>query len=360
MKKLFSLLLCLMMLCGTLPAFAEETDPAALYPTAPITLDEYWGYFKQILRDVADPSYEGDLHVVQSRDGRYVMSNGRIAENVHLLELSLEGRYVTGITVSYPFDQDDVQRTADMWTVWSIFAAMPFAMHDGMGFDDAYNSCGTDFEAHMRSTSANDICPIYGMQAEVSRETGVIRMHYTLHGAIPADAPVETPALGMPGYAAFRAAVDQNLGELNTPPAWSIPEPVPEIDNETYLVGVENLADNPALFYRGDEMFILMTAFEMEEDPHATFSYTWSVSAEVLFVPLLMAHGMSEEEARSAVHEWGNASGYKTGIVTAMNGGSFTGDFYGLEVIVEQHIASDGGVSIDTFVRQYPPANPAE
>ena len=355
MKKLLSLMLCLTLLCGALSAFAEEADRAVLYPTAPITLDEYWGYFKQILRDVVDPAYNGDLHVVQSRDGCYVMSNGRIAENVHLLELSLEGRYVTGVTVSYPFDQDDVQRTADMWTVWSIFAAMPFAMHDGMGFDDAYNRCGMDFEAHMRSTSANDICPIYGMQAEVSRETGVIRMHYTLHGAIPADAPVETPALGMPGYAAFRAAVDENLGELNTPPAWTIPEPVPEIDNETYLVAVENLADNPALVYKGDEMLLLMTAFRLEEAPHETFGYAWGVTVEVLFVPLLMAHGMSEEEARSAVYEWGSASGYKAGIVTAMNGGSFTGDFYGLDVVVEQRQTSSGGVSINTYVRQYPP-----
>lgn len=357
MKKLFSLLLCMMLACSCLSAPAEEAGP---YPTIPITLDEYWGHFKQILRDVADPSYDGDLHVVQSHDGRYVMSNGLIAENVHLLELSLEGRYVTGVTVSYPFDQDDVQRTADMWTVWSIFAAMPFAMHDGMRFEEAYNRCGTDFEAHMRSTSANDICPIYGMQAEVSRETGVIRMHYTLHGAIPADVPVETPALGMPSYAAFRAAVDQHLDGLSTPPAWTIPEPVPELGDEIYIVAVENLADNPALIYKGDKMAILMTAFEMEEDPNATFGYAWAVTVEVLFVPLLMAHGMSEEEARSTVHEWGNASGYKTGIVTAMNGGSFTGDFYGLEVIVEQHITSDGGISITTYIMPYAPDDSAE
>ncbi|MBR6667670.1 MAG: hypothetical protein IKL25_04835 [Clostridia bacterium] len=355
MKKLLSLMLCLTLLCGALPVFAEEADLAALYPTAPITLDEYWGHFEQIMRDVVDPAYDGDLHVVQSRDGRYVMSNGRIAENVHLLELSLEGRYVTGITVSFPFDQDDVQRTADMWTILSIFAAMPFAMHDGLSWDDAYDRCGADFDAHMRSTSANDICPIYGMQAEVSRETGVIRMHYTLHGAIPADAPVETPALGMPGYAAFRAAVDQNLDGLSMPPAWTIPELLPEMDNETYLVAVENLADNPALVYKGDEMLLLMTAYRMEADPHDTFGYAWVVTAEVLFVPLLMAHGMSEEEARGAVYEWGSASGYKAGIVTAMNGGSFTGDFYGLEVVVKQHITSDGGVSINTFVRPNSP-----
>lgn len=355
MKKILSLLLCLTLLCSSLPVFAEEADPAALYPTAPITLDEYWDYFKQILRDVADPSYNGDLYVVQSRDGRYVMSDGPIAEDVHLLELSLEGRYVTGVTVSYPVYPDDMERTVPVWTVWSIFAAMPFAMHDGMGFEEAYNRCGADFEAHMHRTSANDIRPIYGMQAEVSRETGVIRMHYTLHGAIPADTPVETPALGMPGYAAFRAAVDQNLDMLDTPPAWTIPELLSEMDNETYLVAVENMADNPALVYKGDEMLLLMTAFRMEADPHSTFDYAWVVTAEVLFVPLLMAHGMSEEAARSAVYEWGSASGYKAGIVTAMNDGSFTGDFYGLEVVVKQHITSDGGISINTFVRPNSP-----
>lgn len=354
MKKLLALILCLTLLCGTLPVFAEEADLAALYPTAPITLDEYWALYKQILQEAADPDYDGDLYVVQGYDGRYVMTNGAIADGVWLLELSLEGRYVTGVTVSYPFDQNDVQRTADMWSVWSIFAAMPFAMHDGLSQDDAYSRCGMDFDTHMHRTSANDVCPIYGMQAGVSRETGVIRMHYTLHGAIPADVPVETPSLGMPGYAAFRAAVDENLSALPNPPAWTIPEPVPEIDNETYMVGVENLDDNPALFYRGDEMFILMSSFDMQEDPHTTFDYAWGVSVEALFVPLLMAHGMPEEEARSAAIDWSRASGHKCGIVTAMNGGSFAGDFYGLEVIVEQAEDSDGSMRINTFVRQYP------
>lgn len=354
MKKLLALLVCLTLLCGALPALAEEADLAALYPAAPITLDEYWGYFKQLLQELVEPTYDGDLYVVQGHDGRYVMTSGNIADGVYLLELGLYDRYVTDITVSYPFYLDDVQKTADMWSIWSILAAIPFAMHDGMSIDDAYTRCATDFDTLMYRTSANDVCPIYGMQAEITRETGAIRMQYTLHGALPADPAYETPALGMPGYAAYRAAVDENLGELNNPPAWTIPELIPEIDNETYMVAVESLADNPALIYRGDEMFVLMTTFDMEENPHTTFEYAWGVSVETLFVPLLMAHGMSEAEARSAATEWANAAGYKTGIVAAMNGGSFTSDFYGLEVITEQTEASNGGLSIGTWVRQYP------
>lgn len=354
MKKILSLLLCMTLLCGALPVFAEEADPAALYPTAPITLEEYITHHK-VTMQTADPAYTGAMFVIQGHDGRYVLTDGLATDGVPLLELRTEGRHVTGMTLSFPFYTEDVQYTANMWSIWSIFVAMPFAMHDGLSMDDAYSRCAEDFYTLMDRTSANDVCPIYGIQAEVSRETGVIRMHYTLHGAIPADVPVETPALGMPGYAAFRAAVDQNLDMLNTPPAWTIPELLSEMDNETYLVAVENMADNPALVYKGDEMALLMTAFRMEADPHSTFDYAWSITAEVLFVPLLMAHGMSEEEARSAVHEWGNASGYKAGIVTAMNGGSFTGDFYGLEVVVKQHITSDGGVSINTYVRPNSP-----
>lgn len=351
MKKLLSLLLCLAMLCGLLPVFAEDADPATLYPAAPIPVEEYIAYHKVTIQ-AADPSYTGALYVIQGHDGRYVMTDGLTTDGVPLLELRTEGRYVTGVTLSFPFYTEDVQYTSNMWSIWSIFAAMPFAMHDGLSMGEAYTRCAGDFDTLM-GTSANDVCPICGMQAEISRETGVIRMHYTLHGEIPAAPAYETPALGLPGYTAFRAAVDARLTDMLTEaPAWTIPELLPEIGEDVYMVAVENLDDKPALVYKGDDLYVLMAAFTMEDEPHLTYTFAHSVSAETLFVPLLMAHGMSAEEAVNAYNAWDKTAGYRYGLLDALNGGTFTADFYGMKVLVVLTGAEDNPL-LATYIQPY-------
>ncbi len=322
MKKLLCLLLCLILACGVLPVSAEETA----YPTAPMGITEYMACHAQNMREIS-PNYRGGLYLIKGHDGRCVLTDGANKDGVVIFEWRIRGDQIVGITVSYPNDMEHLESNTEMWFIWSIFAIMPFAVRDGLSLDEAYERCHNDFYAMMSSEGA--ITSVYGIQAQFSRDANANHMHYTIHGGVTPPA-VDTPALGLPGFAAFKASATEALGLiLPQTPVWT--EPAQSSDG--YIIGIKALGDNPAVMYREDEILVLMIKAPFNgEDPQDTLSSARALSHGCIFVPLLMAHGMTYEEAVAASEKWIADASFTYSLIGAMCGEPIALDFYGNQV----------------------------
>ena len=326
MKKLLSLLLCMVLLCGVLPVSAEEADPNHLYPTAPMRITEYMTYHAQTMRTIS-PDYRASLYLIKGHNGSYVLSDGSSKDGVVIFEWRVRGDQIVGITVSYPNDADHLEQSAEMWSIWSIFALMPFALRDGLSYDEAYERCHHDFYAMMRSDG--EITSIYGIQAQLSRDANANHMHYTIHGGITPPA-AETPALDLPGFAAYKAAATEALGIiLPEAPVWTNPAQ----GSDGLVIGIKALGDNPLVMYREDEILVLMISVPLnEENPQDTLSTVRALSHGCIFAPLLMAHGMTYEEASAASEKWIADTSFSYALIGAMCGEPIALDFYGTPV----------------------------
>lgn len=334
MKKWFALLLCITLLCSCLPAGAGEADLSLLYPTAAMPITDYMAFHADIMRTIY-PDYPASVYLVQGHDGRYVLTDGSNKDGVFLFEWRVRGDQIVGITVSYPNDMDHLESNTEMWFIWCIFAIMPFAIRDGMTYDEAYTRCQADFFAMMRSSG--EITSVYGIQASFTRDVKANHMFFSLHGGISQPSGHDTPALGLPGCSAFKAAVTDSLSAV-LPGYYAWTDPV-ETDGQ-YTTGIQSLGQNPLLTYQEDELLALMISVPVSaNDPQEAFKDAQLLNTFCIFVPLLMSHGMTREEAVAACDEWSVSTGFTYALAGAMCGEPYVLDFYGTKVSLDMTTA---------------------
>lgn len=331
MKKWFALLLCLTLLCSCLSAGAQSPDPAELFPTPSISMVEYMNHHAVTMRQL-DPSYTGRLYMIPGLDGHYVLTDGVTKEDVTIFEWTVQGNQLVGITVSIPNDIENLETAANIWSIMSIYAAMPLAMRDGMSAEEAYNACHQDLFTMMSGDVDDPTASVYGMQANVSRDADAIRMHYTIHVVNPTPA-CETPALGMPSFTAFRDSADACLtSALSQTPAWSAPV---ESDGNQ-IISIPGLGNNPLLYYRDDQLLMATVMMPLDpENPLSTVTNVQTLTSYCLLAPMLMAHGMSIGEVNLVLQQYGDTIGFSYQLVSAINGIPFSADFYGVKLSAE-------------------------
>lgn len=337
MKKLLALISALIMLAAALPALAEDApDMAALCPAAPITLAEYTALFTQMMEACVDPEYSqyATWKVATLPDGSIVATDGVTIGGVAIVSVTVEGAYVKRIRVAWPYDGTNAQEAFNFYSSWCVIAAVPVRMRDGLTFDDALAAVESDFTAVMHKTSARDVVPVAGMEAQMGRTTGegaAVTMTYTFHQE-PAKLP--QPAGGdltVTSATAYMAAFEADfLALMGEPLIWTNPE---EWLGATLIAG-DSLMDIPALMIVDDQLAMLMVSMPMYEDNPGLNHDTMRAFAQLALVPLLKAGGMSPEEAEAAWAQWVTEAHFPALLVSAQSGTPCTTTFHGFRVMI--------------------------
>lgn len=332
LRRILCAVMALCLLLSALPAAAEDApDMAALYPAAPITLADYTTLYTQMMTDYVDPAYaeKTGWHLVRLPDGAVVVTDGVEKNGVYNVCLTVEGSYVTSIRVAWPYDGTNAQEAFDMYSSFCIMAAMPLALREGMPFEDAMAIVWDNLMAVMNSTSALDVTPVCGMQAQMGRTTGeygAVTMTYTFHqpaAHLPAPSGKDLTGISAQGYMSALDAYGLSL--TDAPLRWTQPE---EWLGCT-LIAVDSLGDAPALLIREDRIALLSTLTPpLPDDPTEAFHMAKAMTFLTL-VPILMADGMTQEEAIAAIEAWWIEAHFTSRLASTLAGTHNGTTFYG-------------------------------
>lgn len=332
-NRILSALLALtLLLCA--PAMAEETPDTSAFTAFPLTVDEYTTLYTQAMTEFVDPQYSeyAVWRLVQLEDGSVVLTDGVGFDGVYIVKLNIEGAYVKSIVVSYPYDGTDAQENYEMFRTWAVMAATPVYMRDGLSFYDSLTAADKDFVAFAHRTDAWDVIPVCGMEATLSRTTGehdAVHMTYTFHrDPAPLERPSGDDLTGISAEGYMRALDDFAGGLLGEELVWTLPE---EWLGCT-LYAVDSLSDAPALMVMDDQIAVIMVALDMyPDDPQGNFD-AMKVFSYLTMTPLLMAQGLTPEEAEEAYDRWEYESCWRALIASALSGTACRTEFYGFDV----------------------------
>ena len=333
-RRILSALLALCLLAGAFPALAQTAPDASAYPALPLTTDEYITLYTQAMTEFVDPQYSsyGVWRLVQLADGSVVLTDSIGFDGVYIIKLHVEGAYVKSIVVSYPYDGTNAQENYEMFRSWAVMAAAPVYMRDGLSFYDALDAADQDFVALASRTDVWEVIPVCGMEAQWGRttgENGAVHITYTFHQEPAAlEAPTGEDLTGVSAEGYMRA-LDDFAGEmLDQQLVWTTPE---EWLGCT-LYAVDSLGDAPVLMVKDDLISTLMVSIPLyTDDPQSSFT-AMQAFAYLSMAPLLIAGGMTAEEAEEAFERWESESHWRTLLASALCGTDCRTEFFGFDL----------------------------
>lgn len=332
LNRILCALLALTLLCA--PAMAETPEDASAFTAFPLSVDEYTTLYTEAMTEYVDPNYSDYAvwQLVQLEDGSVVLTDGIGFDGVYIVKLNIEGAYVKSIVVSYPYDGTNAQENYEMFRSWCVMAATPVYMRDGLAFNSALSVIDREFVALASRTNAREVIPICGMEAQWGRTTGehgAVHMTYTFHrDPAPLERPSGDDLTGVSAEGYMRALDEFAGGFLGEELVWTVPE---EWLGCT-LYAVDSLSDVPALMVMDDQIAVIMVALEMyPDDPQGNFD-AMNVFSYLTMMPLLMAQGLTTEEAQEDYDRWEYESCWRALIASALSGTKCRTEFFGFDV----------------------------